>query len=137
MSLEPLRELDKVIELVAEATQGPWEVSDHNEGEPRPLWCVDNEAFHHGDDDDQPLMVSVQYGGKSDALAIGAAVNFIRAHGPYLSRALAQLDDGWRDSLTDAVRMLLDSAPKNMCPRNAKEREAYKLLRALMEKGPA
>ena len=35
--------------------------------------------------------------------------------------------------LTDAVRMLLDSAPAHMTPRNAKEREAYKLLRSIMK----
>ena len=34
-----------------------------------------------------------------------------------------------RDSLRKACAAVLDSSPKNICHRNAKEREAYKMVR--------
>jgi hypothetical protein len=40
------------------------------------------------------------------------------------------------ERLIGACRMLIDSAPAHMTPRNAKEREAYKLIRSILKELP-
>lgn len=37
------------------------------------------------------------------------------------------------ERLIEACQMLMDSAPAHMTPRNAKEREAYKLIRSILQ----
>lgn len=79
--------LAQVQELVAGMTPGALTVYDANEGDgwpPRPLWCFKNDAYDSGDE--PALQGSIHYGGKEDADAIVAAVNFIREHGPALLR---------------------------------------------------
>lgn len=51
-------------------------------------------------------------------------------------RALAAIDRmiEERDALRAAARELIASAPRKMCPRNAREREAYKAFRIALEK---
>lgn len=63
-----------------EATEGPWEVYDANEGmfPPRPLWSVDNEANRshedYGDEDYWPAIdLHLETGAKEDAEFIAAA----------------------------------------------------------------
>lgn len=88
MSIE--QDLARALELLEEATPGDLLVYDANEGDgwpPRPLWCFKNEAYDSGDE--CPMQGSIHYGGKEDADAITATVNFLRAHGPSLLSALA------------------------------------------------
>lgn len=85
--------LAQVQELVAGMTPGALTVYDANEGDgwpPRPLWCFKNDAYDSGDE--PALQGSIHYGGKEDADAIVAAVNFLREHGPALLR---DAGDGW------------------------------------------
>ena len=81
--------LAQVQELVAGMTPGALTVYDANEGDgwpPRPLWCFKNEAYDSGDE--PALQGSIHYGGKEDADAIAAAVNWLRDHGPELMKML-------------------------------------------------
>jgi hypothetical protein len=85
VSAELRDSLAQVQELVAGMTPGALTVYDANEGDgwpPRPLWCFKNEAYDSGDE--PALQGSIHYGGKEDADAIAAAVNFLREHGPAL-----------------------------------------------------
>lgn len=90
---EVLEKLERAVSLVADMTPGELTVYDANEGDgwpPRPLWCFKNESYDSGDD--PALQGSIHYGGKEDADAIVAAVNFLREHGPALLR---DAGDGW------------------------------------------
>jgi hypothetical protein len=98
-------ELRDVLALLEKATPGEWKVRDENDGEgwpPRPLWCVENDAFHEDSDDGSPLQMVVHYGGKEDAELIAAAVNFLRKHGEAL--ATGRDEDGVMAQDTREVR---------------------------------
>lgn len=90
---KPLSEiLSEALAIVEKAAPGELSVYDANEGDgwpPRPLWCFKNEAYDSEDEEAEVLQGSVNYGGKEDAEAIAAAINFLRQHGHALA-ALAQ-----------------------------------------------
>ena len=82
--------LAQVQELVAGMTPGALTVYDANEGDgwpPRPLWCFKNEAYDSGEE--PALQGGIHYGGKEDADAIAACVNFLRAHSAEIAGALS------------------------------------------------
>lgn len=84
--------LAEVLALLEKATPGEITTYDANDGDgwpPRPLWCVKNADYDSDSDDANPLHACIDYGGKEDADAIAAAVNFLRKHGPALLVALS------------------------------------------------
>ena len=83
------QDLGGVVRLLEDMTPGDLIVYDANEGDgwpPRPLWCFKNEGYDSGDD--PALQGSIHYGGKEDADAIAAAVNFLRTHSAEIAGAL-------------------------------------------------
>ena len=83
------QDLGGVVRLLEEMTPGDLIVYDANEGDgwpPRPLWCFKNEAYDSGEE--PALQGSIHYGGKEDADAIAAAVNFLRTHSAEIAGAL-------------------------------------------------
>lgn len=83
------QDLGGVVRLLEDMTPGDLVVYDANEGDgwpPRPLWCFKNEGYDSGDD--PALQGSIHYGGKEDADAIVAAVNFLRSHSAEIAGAL-------------------------------------------------
>ena len=83
------QDLGGVVRLLEDMTPGDLIVYDANEGDgwpPRPLWCFKNEGYDSGDD--PALQGSIHYGGKEDADAIAAAVNFLRTHYAEIAGAL-------------------------------------------------
>ena len=94
---KPLSEiLSEALAIVEKATPGELSVYDANEGDgwpQRPLWCFKNEAYDSEDEEAAALQGSVHYGGKEDAEAIAAAINFLRHHGNALA-ALARRVEG-------------------------------------------
>lgn len=83
------QDLGGVVRLLEDMTPGDLIVYDANEGDgwpPRPLWCFKNEGYDSGDD--PALQGSIHYGGKEDADAIVAAVNFLRTHSAEIAGAL-------------------------------------------------
>lgn len=62
-------------------TAGPWHVYDENEGEnpPRTFWCIANDAFHNGGEDDAAFQAGVLCGNKDDAHLIAAAPDLYAA----------------------------------------------------------
>lgn len=105
--------LAQVQELVAGMTPGALTVYDANEGDgwpPRPLWCFKNDAYDSGDE--PALQGSIHYGGKEDADAIVAAVNFIREHGPALLRDAGDASDSARlDWLCSGDLKMVEESP--------------------------
>jgi hypothetical protein len=84
------QDLGGVVRLLEDMTPGDLIVYDANEGDgwpPRPLWCFKNEAYDSGEE--PALQGGIHYGGKEDADAIAAAVNFLRAHSAEIAGALA------------------------------------------------
>jgi hypothetical protein len=87
------QDLGGVVRLLEDMTPGDLIVYDANEGDgwpPRPLWCFKNEAYDSGEE--PALQGSIQYGGKEDADAIAAAINFLRAHSAEIAGALRDAD---------------------------------------------
>ena len=83
------QDLGGVVRLLEDMTPGDLIVYDANEGDgwpPRPLWCFKNEGYDSGDD--PALQGSIHYGGKEDADAIAACVNFLRTHSAEIAGAL-------------------------------------------------
>lgn len=83
------QDLGGVVRLLEEMTPGDLVVYDANEGDgwpPRPLWCFKNEAYDSGEE--PALQGGIHYGGKEDADAIAAAVNFLRTHSAEIAGAL-------------------------------------------------
>ena len=83
------QDLGGVVRLLEEMTPGDLIVYDANEGDgwpPRPLWCFKNEAYDSGEE--PALQGGIHYGGKEDAEAIAAAVNFLRTHSAEIAGAL-------------------------------------------------
>ena len=83
------QDLGGVVRLLEEMTPGDLIVYDANEGDgwpPRPLWCFKNEAYDSGEE--PALQGGIHYGGKEDADAIAAAVNFLRTHSAEIAGAL-------------------------------------------------
>ncbi len=83
------QDLGGVVRLLEDMTPGDLIVYDANEGDgwpPRPLWCFKNEAYDSGEE--PALQGSIHYGGKEDAEAIAAAVNFLRTHSAEIAGAL-------------------------------------------------
>ena len=83
------QDLGGVVRLLEDMTPGDLIVYDANEGDgwpPRPLWCFKNEAYDSGEE--PALQGGIHYGGKEDADAIAAAVNFLRAHSAEIAGAL-------------------------------------------------
>ena len=83
------QDLGGVVRLLEEMTPGDLIVYDANEGDgwpPRPLWCFKNEAYDSGEE--PALQGSIHYGGKKNADAIAAAVNFLRTHSAEIAGAL-------------------------------------------------
>lgn len=118
------QDLGGVVRLLEDMTPGDLIVYDANEGDgwpPRPLWCFKNDAYDSGDE--PALQGSIHYGGKEDADAIVAAVNFIREHGPALLRDAGDGDSARLDWLCSGglkmventfragYRVYLDTAP--------------------------
>lgn len=71
-------------------TPGPWDVYDENEGEnpPRPFWCIANDAFHNGGEDDAAFHAAILVGSKEDAHLIAAAPDLYAA----LEQAIESLE---------------------------------------------
>lgn len=83
------QDLGGVVRLLEDMTPGDLIVYDANEGDgwpPRPLWCFKNEAYDSGEE--PALQGGIHYGGKEDADAIAAAVNFLRTHSAEIAGAL-------------------------------------------------
>lgn len=83
------QDLGGVVRLLEDMTPGNLIVYDANEGDgwpPRPLWCFKNEAYDSGEE--PALQGGIHYGGKEDADAIAAAINFLRAHSAEIAGAL-------------------------------------------------
>ena len=83
------QDLGGVVRLLEDMTPCDLIVYDANEGDgwpPRPLWCFKNEGYDSGDD--PALQGSIHYGGKEDADAIAAAVNFLRTYSAEIAGAL-------------------------------------------------
>lgn len=83
------QDLGGVVRLLEDMTPGDLIVYDANEGDgwpPRPLWCFKNEAYDSGEE--PALQGGIHYGGKEDADAIAAAVNFLRANSAEIAGAL-------------------------------------------------
>ncbi len=98
------QDLGGVVRLLEDMTPGDLIVYDANEGDgwpPRPLWCFKNEGYDSGDD--PALQGSIHYGGKEDADAIAAAVNFLRTHSAEIAGALRDAER-WRP---------IESAPRD------------------------
>lgn len=90
------QDLGGVVRLLEDMTPGDLIVYDANEGDgwpPRPLWCFQNEAYDSGEE--PALQGGIHYGGKEDADAIAAAVNFLRAHSAEIAGALRDAER-WR-----------------------------------------
>lgn len=90
------QDLGGVVRLLEDMTPGDLIVYDANEGDgwpPRPLWCFKNEAYDSGEE--PALQGGIHYGGKEDADAIAAAVNFLRAHSAEIAGALRDAER-WR-----------------------------------------
>lgn len=88
MTTETKQALDAVLALVEKAAPGPLLVRDENDGDAwpmMPLWAVENPAFDSDDEEGLPLQAVIYYGGREDAEAFAAAVNFLRAEGPNLA----------------------------------------------------
>lgn len=87
------QDLGGVVRLLEDMTPGDLIVYDANEGDgwpPRPLWCFKNEAYDSGEE--PALQGGIHYGGKEDADAIAAAVNFLRAHSAEIAGALRDVE---------------------------------------------
>ena len=83
------QDLGGVVLLLEDMTPGDLIVYDANEGDgwpPRPLWCFKNEAYDSGEE--PALQGGIHYGGKEDAEAIAAAINFLRTHSAEIAGAL-------------------------------------------------
>lgn len=83
------QDLGGVVRLLEDMAPGDLIVYDANEGDcwpPRPLWCFKNEAYDSGEE--PALQGSIHYGGKEDADAIVAAINFLRTHSAEIAGAL-------------------------------------------------
>ena len=67
-----MKDLTELRKIAEQATPGPWEPYDANEGMDRaysPMWCVANEEFHNptaGDDEDW-MGVEIHVGDKADS----------------------------------------------------------------------
>lgn len=97
------QDLGGVVRLLEDMTPGDLIVYDANEGDgwpPRPLWCFKNEAYDSGEE--PALQGGIHYGGKEDADAIAACVNFLRAHSAQIAGALRDAER-WQP---------IESAPK-------------------------
>ena len=109
------QDLGGVVRLLEDMTPGDLIVYDANEGDgwpPRPLWCFKNEGYDSGDD--PALQGSIHYGGKEDADAIAAAVNFLRTHSAEIAGALRDAEryrwlrdqaSWWLVSTPDAAKL--------------------------------
>lgn len=79
-----IAELERVGELLAKATEGPWR------------WSENGNILGHMPDGYDPMRevcavyTDVEATGEPDAPAIIAAVNFLRSHGPALREALVE-----------------------------------------------
>lgn len=103
------QDLGGVVRLLEDMTPGDLIVYDANEGDgwpPRPLWCFKNEAYDSGEE--PALQGGIHYGGKEDADAIAAAVNFLRTHSAEIAGALRDAER------LDALERLLESTNDGM-----------------------
>ena len=128
------QDLGGVVRLLEDMTPGDLIVYDANEGDgwpPRPLWCFKNEAYDSGEE--PALQGSIHYGGKEDADAIAAAVNFLRTHSAEIAGALRDAERlNWLDANGGAVRRK-DNARQNLIIWNAVYAPSHKTIRGAID----
>ena len=115
------QDLGGVVRLLEDMTPGDLIVYDANEGDgwpPRPLWCFKNEAYDSGEE--PALQGGIHYGGKEDAEAIAAAINFLRTHSAEIAGALRDAERyRWlKEHVTDRFVRNNEHEPCLLLPHN-------------------